>query len=116
MPLPEHKAFFTRHQSWEESRLRSLQLSFQKLFPGLKSLQSTKNESERNEAPNYNIFHILGWDSSEVRTHSAFLADLFDSHGFHGQRDMFLIEFLHLCIHKMAESTSLQDMQNNLRA
>jgi hypothetical protein len=113
--LPEHEAFFTRHQSWEENRLRNLQLSFQKLFPGLKSLQSTKKESERKEAPNYNIFHILGLDSSEVQTHSAFLADLFDPRGSHGQGDIFLIEFLHLCIRKMADSASLKDMQSTLR-
>ena len=67
--LPEHEAFFTRHQTWEEHRLRSLQLSFQKLFPGLKSLQSTKRESERNEAPNYNIFHILWNLFSELQLH-----------------------------------------------
>jgi PD-(D/E)XK nuclease superfamily len=39
---------------------------------------------------NYNIFKILKVDTSEVRLHSAFIANLLDIKGNHGQGDTFL--------------------------
>lgn len=43
---------------------------------------------------NYNIFKILGLTSNEVRTHSAFIANLLDSKGSHDCGNKFLLEFL----------------------
>lgn len=45
---------------------------------------------------NFNIFEILGLNSLEVRTHSAFIAELLDPGGVHGQDDTFLRLFLGL--------------------
>jgi hypothetical protein len=39
---------------------------------------------------NFNVFEILGLSTSEVRTHSAFLAELLDCQGSHGQKGLFL--------------------------
>lgn len=39
---------------------------------------------------NFNIFRILKLESSEVRLHSAFLAELLNPKGNHGQKDVFL--------------------------
>jgi hypothetical protein len=43
---------------------------------------------------NFNVFRILKLESSEVRMHSAFIAELLNPHGSHGQRDVFLKLFV----------------------
>lgn len=43
---------------------------------------------------NFNVFRILKLESSEVRMHSAFLAELLNPKGSHGQKDKFLQLFI----------------------
>ena len=43
---------------------------------------------------NFNIFDVLGLSANEVRTHSAFLAELLNPEGSHGQRDKYLSLFV----------------------
>lgn len=43
---------------------------------------------------NFNIFKVLKVTSSEVRTHSAFMAELLNPKGSHGQKDVFLKLFV----------------------
>jgi hypothetical protein len=43
---------------------------------------------------NFNVFRILKLDSSEVRMHSAFIAELLNPDGSHGQKDIFLSLFI----------------------
>jgi hypothetical protein len=43
---------------------------------------------------NFNVFQIIGLGSAEVRLHSAFLAELLNSQGSHGQGDTFLRLFI----------------------
>jgi hypothetical protein len=43
---------------------------------------------------NFNVFRILKLESSEVRMHSAFLAELLNPKGTHGQKDVFLKLFV----------------------
>jgi len=45
-------------------------------------------------AANYNVFTVLGVESKEVTTHSAFLAHLFDPTASHCQGSLFLERFL----------------------
>jgi hypothetical protein len=59
-----------------------------------------KTKSDRrqlSEAPQYNIFNILGVTRSEVRTHSTFLCDLLSPRSSHGQGLLFLKYFLEHC-------------------
>jgi hypothetical protein len=42
----------------------------------------------------FNVFKILGLSTNEVRTHSAFISELLDPIGIHGQGKKFLDEFL----------------------
>lgn len=57
-----------------------------------------ENERRRNEKEKkgdfFNIFSILRAETDEVKTHSAFLAELLNPNGTHGQRDLFLKNFL----------------------
>lgn len=48
----------------------------------------------------YNIFRILKMQSAENKLHSAFLANLLDPKGSHGQKDVFLKLFIDLIIPK----------------
>ncbi|MDB5155386.1 MAG: hypothetical protein JWR50_93 [Mucilaginibacter sp.] len=43
---------------------------------------------------NFNVFRILKIESSEVRMHSAFIAELLNPNGTHGQKDAFLKLFV----------------------
>lgn len=43
---------------------------------------------------NFNVFQILGLQSDEVRLHSAFLAELLNPKGRHGQSDLYLKLFI----------------------
>lgn len=43
---------------------------------------------------NFNVFNILGLTTNEVRTHSAFIAELLNPNGSHGKKDTFLSLFL----------------------
>jgi hypothetical protein len=55
---------------------------------------------------NFNIFRILKLESSEVRLHSAFLAELLNPKGNHGQKDIFLKLFVDLfCFKKNSIDT-----------
>jgi hypothetical protein len=62
-----------------------------------------KTKSDRrqlSEAPQYNIFNILGVTRSEVRTHSTFLCDLLSPRASHGQGLLFLESFLKHCANR----------------
>lgn len=48
---------------------------------------------------NFNIFRVLGLSTREVRTHSAFIAELLNPNGSHGKGDVFLrlfVEYLRI--------------------
>ncbi len=58
-----------------------------------KKYQDRVKKQEKN-GRNYNVFYVLGLWSDEVKFHSAFIADLLNPNGWHGQGDVFLKEFL----------------------
>lgn len=58
-------------------------------------LLERKEQREKLERGEYfNIFSILGLQTNEVRTHSAFVAELLNPHGTHGMKDIYLKLFL----------------------
>jgi len=82
----------------EKERLRESIILVRSALPSL--LDSMENILERKAirakltAPDFNIFQMLKLERKEVRTHSAFLANLLDPNGFHGQGSLFLDAFL----------------------
>lgn len=58
------------------------------------ALKKEKDLIDRITGSNFNIFRILRVDSEEVRTHSAFIGELLNPKGSHGQKDLFLRLFL----------------------
>ena len=63
--------------------------------------EKTQQEERRKRGENFNIFKVLGLSSSEVRLHSAFLAELLNPNGDHGLGDKFLQAFLDGVVHKI---------------
>ena len=51
----------------------------------------------------FNIFKILGLSTNEVRTHSAFISELLDPKGSHGQGNIFLLKFLEIVSDKISD-------------
>jgi hypothetical protein len=64
------------------------------LLDQVKALNDRYKKINELTGENFNIFKILKLESSEVRMHSAFLAELLNPNGSHGQKDAFLKLFL----------------------
>ena len=62
--------------------------------------EKTQQEEKRKRGENFNIFKVLGLSTSEVRLHSAFLAELLNPNGDHGLGDCFLKSFINNVICK----------------
>lgn len=60
--------------------------------------EKIKKEESRKRGEQFNIFEILGLQSSEVRLHSAFLAELLNPNGSHGLGDKFIKAFVEIII------------------
>ena len=60
--------------------------------------EKTQQEERSKRGENFNIFKVLGLSTSEVRLHSAFLAELLKPDGSHGMGDSFLRAFLEIVI------------------
>lgn len=58
------------------------------------ALDKQRKEEARKRGEKYNIFSVLGLETSEVRTHSAFLASLLNPNGNHGVGNAFLDAFV----------------------
>lgn len=80
--------------------LREFANKFQKLKDGFQQLHSDYLETNKTEAADFNIFHLLGVAHYEVSTHSAMLRELLDSNASHGQGNLFFIEFLSMLADK----------------
>lgn len=69
------------------------------------SLENQKIQNEkRAQGKFFNIFDVLNLRTEEVRTHSAFLAELLNPNGNHGAKEKFLNEFVKvLCNQKIID-------------
>lgn len=70
--------------------------SYKRLIDGVNSLISRYELISTLTGENFNVFRILKLESSEVKLHSAFLAELLSPKGSHGQKDIFLELFINM--------------------
>ncbi|HVS93390.1 MAG TPA: PD-(D/E)XK nuclease family protein [Mucilaginibacter sp.] len=70
--------------------------SYKRVIEGTNSLIAHYNLISDLTGENFNVFRILKLESSEVKLHSAFLAELLNPKGTHGQKDTFLKLFIDL--------------------
>jgi hypothetical protein len=66
----------------------------QNLYAQVKSVLSKYRKVNELTGENFNVFKILKLESSEVRMHSSFIAELLNPKGSHGQGDIFLRLFI----------------------
>ncbi len=102
MNIVELQGFFDRYRSEVARFGSSVQAEsfieeFTRLSEAYIQLKSKTLQRQLSEAPQYNIFTILGLTRSEVRTHSAFLCHLLSPSASHGQGVLFLKSFLERC-------------------
>ena len=75
-------------------------MDYKRIEDLLKSVKPIVEENERLRAEKeaqgefFNVFSVLGVERDEVRTHSAFLAELLNPKGSHGLKDAFLKLFV----------------------
>lgn len=82
-------------------------LEIERLLIEVSAISKRYEQIARITGENFNIFKTLGIQSSEVRLHSAFLAELLNSKGSHGQQDKYLKLFLdHLKIERFDTTNS----------
>jgi hypothetical protein len=80
-------------QGQTQSRNSSLR-TIQRLLNSVAEFRQAFRHSQAENAPNFNLFRILGVEEDEVATHSAFLAHLLNPNETHAQGDLFLRRFL----------------------
>lgn len=56
--------------------------------------EKTQQEEKRKRGENFNVFKVLGLSTSEIRLHSAFIAELLNPNGDHGLENHFLDSFV----------------------
>jgi len=67
---------------------------FQNLLSQVNAITERYKKVSELTGDNFNVFRILKVESSEVKTHSAFIAELLNPNGSHGQKDTFLKLFI----------------------
>ncbi len=65
---------------------------------------------------NFNVFRILGMEAYEVQTHSAFLGELLNPEGAHGQGCLYLKLFLNLLAELDTNKTSQTQLSDSFHA
>ncbi|NML40854.1 PD-(D/E)XK nuclease family protein [Chitinophaga sp. G-6-1-13] len=77
----------------------------EKLFAEIEEVFNEYKESTKVNGDAFNVFQILGLSTREVRTHSAFIAELLNPDGSHGKGTRFLSLFI-------AQLTTKRDENN----
>ena len=70
--------------------------NIKKLLTEVSAISKKYEDIAKITGENFNIFNVLGLSTREVRTHSAFIAELLNPNGSHGQGDIFLELFIKL--------------------
>ena len=78
-------------------------------------LKAKYDERAEVTGENFNVFSILDRESDEVKTHSAFIAELLNPHGSHSQKTLFLKLFLGKLLKKLQKEQKAQKELEELR-
>lgn len=106
-PIEQIREFVERYKTFVRAagdlRLNQFTQRFGHVRTALEALADLDRRSQRQLASRFNLFKVLHVERSEVRTHSAFLAELLRPNGRHGQGTLFLDAFLEYCSGKDGE-------------
>jgi hypothetical protein len=102
--FPEMAAFLERYKRFTtetaDLRVRTFQDSFVQFKVAMQAITKLGRALERQQARRFNLFQLLGVARDERRTHSAFLRELLNPEGCHGQGHLFLETFFEYCWQK----------------
>lgn len=73
---------------------------------GIVDREKTLQEAKRSRGEYFNIFNVLGVSTSEVKLHSAFIAELLNSYSNHGLGEKFLKIFIDEVINKNVDNNT----------
>jgi hypothetical protein len=108
--------FFERYRAYAEritdDCLKDATANFEKMKVDITLLRKVDDHENHEKAPGFNIFKILGLSTEEVRTHSAFLANLLNPKGTHGQGDIFLKELFRVCHSKGGSDICIDEIDS----
>jgi hypothetical protein len=82
--------------------IQQFKFEFNRLRGEFEELLAQVQVQNKQEAPEFNVFHSLGVTTREVR-HSALLANLLNPDGDHAQGHLFLTKFLERCANKFPD-------------
>ncbi len=95
--IKDIKIFLQSYKNFEKqnenNKILYYKWKYDNLFSGYKAIKNTIKIYNRKFSENYNIFKVLGIQTSEVKAHTPFLYNLLDPKGSHGQGDLFLMTF-----------------------
>lgn len=111
--------FLDDYQSFVESERQAEFLQFRAGFERIRGpferLQRQEYQRQHTQAPQFNIFHLMGIARREEKTHSAFLAHLLNPKAAHGQGVLFLKAFLKMCAQAHPSFPSFDDNDLGIR-
>lgn len=87
-------------------------MEIKELLNRITSINIKYSDIAKITGENYNIFRILKVEASEVRLHSAFLANLLNPHGSHERGNVFVIEFVKLLNEKIKKQSEEDPFAN----
>ncbi|MBF0516037.1 MAG: PD-(D/E)XK nuclease family protein [Nitrospirae bacterium] len=85
----------------KELQESSLLLIFNDLKPKIQEYIEEEKAHQRQHAPQWNVFKILGIETKEAEFHTPFLYGLLNPYGSHGQGRLFLDSFLKVIAEKV---------------
>ena len=107
------KGFIVDFQSFQKSneknKIAYYKAKYDGFLSGYTSLRKLIRKFEENEASNFNVFELLGVETKEVETHSAFLTNLLNPNGNHCQNDLFLSYFINKHIPEIKRKNFILD-------
>lgn len=87
-----------------------------KLFEDVKKFIEVYESEVKKTGEGFNLFHILGLTTNEVRSHTTFLCMLLNPDGVHGQGEVFLKIFLRNLEKRFVEDWKLNHFNQNGKA
>ena len=99
----------------EMSNTTNSEITLESILAQVRVLKAKYDERAEVTGENFNVFSILDRESDEVKTHSAFIAELLNPHGSHSQRTLFLKLFLGKLLKKLQKEQKAQEELEELQ-
>ncbi|NPA37952.1 MAG: PD-(D/E)XK nuclease family protein [Chlorobi bacterium] len=90
-------------------------LKIKHLLENVSAITKKHEEIAKITGQNFNVFNVLGLSINEVRTHSAFIAELLNPNGSHGQGNIFLKLFVKMLTENINGKDFAFDVDNDVR-